>query len=268
MTRRIMAIAALGAAFATSALAQGGGSAGGAASSGPASGAPGTAPSGTAGVAPSATNPAAGTPGLPGPTSGAGIPGGSGPGTTVVAPNLPGASQSGAAPGRDSGAISGSPVGTASGGSRRSTESGNRIASSQSETSTSHPAFNPEAVTDRALDVARADIAAMSVDELRVLVNLLNSCTVNNHPAERTGACGAANKHYKARYAKERQIDRTLAELDRVVRFQTMFKPVGRANTDYEDRINSRLRAAAKTSLAAVEGATSPTVTRDASMPR
>lgn len=116
----------------------------------------------------------------------------------------------------------------------------------------------------------------MSVDELRALVALLDMCTKNDHPAERTGGCGAANRRYKVNYTKGRQIDRTLAELDRVVRFQNMFKQAGPRHTEYENRINSRLRLAAKTSLAAAKavsdrqarGVAQPDLTRDASMPR
>jgi hypothetical protein len=114
----------------------------------------------------------------------------------------------------------------------------------------------------------------MSIEELRDLVKLLDTCTANNHPTERTGHCGAANRRYKARYAKGRKIDQTLAEFDRVVRFQRMFKPTGPRITEFEDRINSRLRSAARTSLAAAEvernrearNFAPPDVTRDVKM--
>jgi hypothetical protein len=280
MARRIIAIALLGSVFATSALAQIGGSPGGGSKAGGASGAPGSVSPGTAGVSPSTSTPQPGMPGTPGPASGAGVPGGSGPASTVVVPNIPALPQAQPTVQRDSGGATGvpAPTGTASGGSRPPAASGSRSASHQSGPSASHPSFNPEAVTDRGLEVAGNDIAAMSIDELRALMALLDACTVNNHPAERKGKCGAENRLYQAKYAKERerQIDRTLAELERVVRFQNMFRQPGPRSTEFEDRINARLRVAARTSLAEANtesagqtrGAAPPYVTRDASMPR
>jgi hypothetical protein len=66
-------------------------------------------------------------------------------------------------------------------------------------------------------------------------------CTVNQHPVDRQGKCGAAAKRYKLAFAKDRAIDRAMAELERVVRFQKMFRTTGAITTEYEDNTNKRL---------------------------
>jgi hypothetical protein len=256
--------------FATTAFTQ----VGGGSNAGPASGAPGAAPSGTAGTSPSSSSPGVGTLGAPGPASGAGIPSGPGPGSTTVVPNIPSMPQSGATVGRDSGGnINASPnsIGTSSGPSRSNTN-GARLNARTSSPAT--PYFNPEAVTTRGLESAARDIRAMPADELRDLVRALNACTSDGHPLPRTGECAKANWHYQATYAKGRQIDRTLREFDRVIRFQNMFTRMGPRDTEYEDRINQTLLSTASASLADAtvrEGtsgnAGAPSVTRDVSMP-
>jgi hypothetical protein len=141
--------------------------------------------------------------------------------------------------------------------------------------SANQPNFNPDAVTDSGLDLAKKDISAMTFEELGDLVTLLEKCTVRGHPVERMGNCGAINRSYKATHANERGIDRTLTELDRVVRYQSMFKHEPR-DRQFEDNINDRLRASAKESLAAsiirrdllAKDVTPPDVSRNVSMPR
>lgn len=262
-----------GALLATTSVAQ----VGGGTSAGPGSGAPGTVQSGTAGTSPSTSSPTPGTPGTPGAATGAGIPGGPGPGNTTTVPNIPGASQTGQTVGRDSGGNLGNsgtspnPVGISSGPSSR--PNGTRLTVRAAPNGPT-PNFNPEAVTTHGLDRAAQDIRAMPADELRDLVSALNACTLNGHPIPRTGACAKANAQYQVRYARGRQIDRTLREFDRVVRFQNMFAQSGPRDTEYEDNINEKLRSAAKVSLAeaALVGqptrdADAPENSRDASMP-
>jgi hypothetical protein len=120
-------------------------------------------------------------------------------------------------------------------------------------TSAAAAEFHPEAVIDKSLDQASADITAMSPTELRRLVAMFDQCTFKQHPAERAGKCAAASKRYKSEFGKNRAIDRALAELDRIVRFQRMFRTADVTSTEYEDSINSRLRGAARVALASTD---------------
>jgi hypothetical protein len=192
-------------------------------------------------------------------------------------PNIPSVPQLGPTVGRDSGGTISTPTVAGSGSSGAGTGEGSRIAAPDAGTSAKQPNFNPEAVTDSGLDLAGKDIAAMTFNELRALVTLLETCTVREHPVERTGECGNANRRYKTTHANERGIDRTLIELERVVRYQSMFKQTGPRDTQHEDNINQRLRASAKASLAAssvqrdlqtAKGNAPPDVTQNVSMPR
>jgi hypothetical protein len=60
---------------------------------------------------------------------------------------------------------------------------------------------------------------------------------------------GAASKRYKLAFGKDRAIDRAITELERVVRFQRMFRTNGAVTTEYEDNINKRLRGTAALAL-------------------
>jgi hypothetical protein len=126
-------------------------------------------------------------------------------------------------------------------------------ASSASTTgqSSQGPDFHPEAVTDKGLGEAASEITAMQSTELRQLDALFDACTVGQHPALRQGKCAAATKLYKSSFGKDRAIDRALAELDRVVRFQHMFRGNEVASTEYEDNVNRRLRGSTALALAA-----------------
>jgi hypothetical protein len=134
--------------------------------------------------------------------------------------------------------------------------------------------FHPEAVTDGALDTATTDIAALTIGELRSLLQVFDACTANEHPLERVGKCGAVSRLYRSRYSAGRQIDRSISELERVVRFQNMFRTSRAPSTEYEDRINNRLRTSARLALAtnerrerqARESAAQPDVTKDVRM--
>jgi hypothetical protein len=254
---RSLSIALLAAVLSTSAIAQGGGSAGGPSSGGAAAGAPGSPPSGTAGVSPSTSNPPVGTPGTPGPTSAVGLPGGPGPGSTAVVPNQPPPSAAAAAVTPSGSAGIGSPVQPMSSGGlgpRSALGAGsNGNGSGGNANAQVINDFNPGAVTDRGLDAAANDLAAMASNELRSLVQLFDACTANSHPLERVGKCRAVSLSYRSKFGRGRAIDQSLAELDRVVRFQHMFRTTGIANTEYEDRINDRLRKAVTLSLATNE---------------
>jgi hypothetical protein len=120
-------------------------------------------------------------------------------------------------------------------------------------TSAAAAEFHPEAVIDRSLEQASADITAMPTTELRQLVTMFDQCTFKQHPADRAGKCAAASKRYKSAFGKNRAIDRALAELERIVRFQRMFRTSDATSTEYEDNINTRLRGAAKLALATTE---------------
>jgi hypothetical protein len=109
--------------------------------------------------------------------------------------------------------------------------------------------FNPGAVTDQALATAAQDITAMSAPEVREFVGMLDLCTVNGHRADRQGKCKTASEHYRRKYGKDRAVDRAIAELERVVRFQKMFRATGAVTTEYEDNINKRLRGQAALAL-------------------
>lgn len=248
---RTLSIALLAALLSTAAIAQSGTSGGGASVGGAAGGAPGSQPSGTAGVSPSTSNPSVGTPGTPGPSSGAGLPGGTGPGSTVVVPVQPPPPISGAigSPREQSNVGTSLPQTNTNVGPRSNTGQGSsRVANAQVINE-----FNPGAVTDRGLDAAVNDIAAMRSHELRSLTRVLDVCTANEHPKERVGKCGAVRRSYKSEFDQGRPIDLSLAELDRVVRFQHMFRTSGVPNTEYEDRINDRLRKSARLALATNE---------------
>jgi hypothetical protein len=184
MTIRILAFALLASVISSPVIAQGGGSssAGGAAGA-----APGSAPSGTAGVSPSTSNPSVGTAGVPGPTNGAGLPGGPGPGNNTPTPNQPAANPSSDAAGRPgsdtgigsetvlpSGQGGGSPANVKSPANAKSTE--------MEGTSAAAAEFHPEAVIDKSLDQASADITAMSSVELRRLFTLFDQCTFKQRP--------------------------------------------------------------------------------------
>ena len=227
----------------TSAIAQSGGGAG----SGAGGGAPSSTPSGTAGVSPSTSNPGVGTPGTPGPSNGAGVPGSPGPGNVTSVPNQPSPPAVNQSVGSTSGSGSSFPPSSASGGGPQS-NSGPQSRIPTTDNTQASNNFHPEAVTSGALDSAAADIAAMTANELRSLVQVLNACTANDHPLDRVGKCGAVSRVYRSKYLKARQVDRSLAELERVVRFQNMFR-TSVPTTDYEDRINNRLRAAASAAL-------------------
>ena len=142
-----------------------------------------------------------------------------------------------------------------------------------SENTQSSINFHPEAVTTDALNAAAADIAAMTTSEVRSLVQVFKACTANEHPLDRSGKCGSVSRLHKAKYLKTRQIDRSLVELERVVRFQTMFR-TSVPTTEYEDNINNRLRAAARLALTAGElrerhareSGTQPDLTKDVRM--
>lgn len=256
---------------ATPALSQGGSPGGGSAGA-----------SGTAGVNSSASTPAPGTLGTPGPTSSAGLPGGSGTGTGVTVPNIPGVPQSRPSVGRDSAGTSGAPTAalssSGSGSSPGSATGPQSPAAAREVAASGGVNFNPGAVTDNGLELAAKDVTAMSFVEQRDLVGFLDACTVRGHAIDRTGRCGALRNRYKSAYAKDRNIDRSLQEFDRVVRFQRMFKSVGPRDTRYEDDINNRLRTVAKTSLAASTvqremdanrgDQNAPTVSRDVSLSR
>ena len=253
MTRAI-SIAMLAALLSTSAIAQGPGSAGGASSGGAAGGAPGSVPSGTAGVSPSPSNPSIGTPGTPGPSSGVGIPGGPGPGSTVVVPSQPAPPTPTSTVGRESGSNIGSPVApTSTAGAGPRSASGALSRAPTPDNTQPDNDFHPEAVIDSALDSAAGDIAAMTTSELRSLLLVFKTCTANEHPLERVGKCGAVSRVHRAKYVKERQIDRSLTELERVARFQNMFRTSPIPSTEYEDRINNRLRSSARLALATNE---------------
>jgi len=145
-----------------------------------------------------------------------------------------------------------SPVGPTSTGSRGAqSPRGARIPTKGDSQADNN--FHPEAVTDDALDAATVDIAAMATNELRSLLQVFKVCTGNEHPLERVGKCGAASRLYKSKYGKERQIDRSIAELERVVRFQNMFRTSRAPSTEYEDHINNRLRTSARFALATNE---------------
>jgi hypothetical protein len=120
-------------------------------------------------------------------------------------------------------------------------------------TSAAAAEFHPEAVIDRSLEQASADITAMSAAELRQLVTMFDQCTIKQHPTDRAGKCAAASKRYKSEFGKNRAVDRALAELERIVRFQRMFRTAAGTSTEYEDNINSRLRGAAKLALASTD---------------
>jgi hypothetical protein len=252
MTTRIFAIALLLSVMSSPVIAQGGagGGAGGSSAGGAAGGAPGSAPSGTAGVSPSTSNPSVGTAGVPGPSSGAGLPGG--PGNTTVAPNQPVASSPPAAGRSSSDTGAGLNITTTNapqgGGSPADAK-----AMEMQGTSAAAAEFHPEAVIDRSLDQASADITAMSPVELRRLVALFDQCTVKQHPVERAGQCAAASKRYKSEFGKNRAVDRAMTELERVVRFQHMFRAADVTSTEYEDNINNRLRGAARLALASTD---------------
>jgi hypothetical protein len=68
---------------------------------------------------------------------------------------------------------------------------------------------------------------------------------------ERVGKCGAVNRVHRSKFVKGRQIDRSMTELERVVRFQNMFRRV--SDTEYEDHINNRLRSSTRLALATNE---------------
>lgn len=249
MAIRIVTSTLLALTLSTSAIAQstgGAGSAGGAAG-----GASGSAPAGTAGASPSASAPAVGTPGIPGPASGAGLPGGPGPGNTVVAPNQPPAPSAAPAVGEARRSSGSNPVGGSTVNSGRNTAPVNRSEPITARSSTQGPDFHPEAVTDRALAEAVSEIRVMPASELRQLDALFDTCTVTEHPIIRDGKCAAATRQYKSNFGKDRAIDRALAELDRVVRFQQMFRTSGVRFTDHEDNINNRLRSSTALALTA-----------------
>jgi hypothetical protein len=127
----------------------------------------------------------------------------------------------------------------------------NPVASGTGQSSQQDPDFHPEAVVDKALGEAANEITTMQPSELRQLNSLFDACTVSQHPALRQGKCAAATNLYKSRFGKDRAIDRALAELARVVRFQHMFRTSGVRSTDYEDNINKRLRGSTALALAA-----------------
>ena len=272
MSRRI-SIALLAALLSTSAFAQSAGS-GGAGSGGAAGGASGSVPSGTAGVSPSTSNPGIGTPGTPGPSSGAGLPGGPGPGSTAVVPNQPSPPASNPTVGPASGSNIGSAPSPSGGGPRSQASPGAQSRVPPPANTQPSGNFNPEAVTDSALDAAMKDLAAMTASELRSLVQVFDTCTANQHPLERIGKCGAVSRSYKSKYGRGRQIDRSIAELERVVRFQNMFRTTGVRSTEFEDHINNRLRKSARLALAtnqlrerqARESGAQPDLTKDVRM--
>jgi len=247
MRKRFAAIALVGVALSTSAIAQGtsGGGAGGRSSGGAPAGAPGSSPSGTAGT-PSTASPAIGTPGVPGPSTGAGMPGGPGPGAPAT-PNLTPPPVSAPRAGSAGNIGSAAPAASTTSGQGASQPGPSRTPSRAH--SPAGAQFNPGAVIDTSLDRASLDITEMSASELRALVSMFDRCTFNQHPWDREGACGAASKRYKQTFGKDRAIDRAITELERIVRFQKMFRGTG-ASTEYEDRINKRLRGAAALALA------------------
>ena len=174
--------------------------------------------------------------------------------------------------GRESGGSTGSSVSAVSGSSGPAapgTGTGN-VGSVDAVTSSNPSHFDPDAVTDKGIDRAKADITEMSAYALRDLVTLFETCTARGHPTVRTGNCGAVNRRYRSNYAKDRSIDRTLAEFDRTVQFQSMFQRNGPVDTRYEDSINTRLRDAAKSSLTVrvIQPEISSSVTRDVSTPK
>jgi hypothetical protein len=57
----------------------------------------------------------------------------------------------------------------------------------------------------------------------------------------------------RASFGKNRAVDRALVELERIVRFQRMFRTVDATSTEYEDNINSRLRGAARLALGSTD---------------
>lgn len=253
------------------ASAQSGGTGGGASAGSGAS--IGGSSASTAGVGTSAgTSPGAAAPGQPGPVTGVGVPGGTGAGSTTVVPtqpNVPQSTQDTPTVGRESGGSmsTAAPMGSGSSGPGRPAGNTAGRAAADSSVTSSAQNFNPEAVTDKGLDSAKTDILMMSASELRDLVALLEACSAGRHPVTRTGSCGAANRKYRSRYANDRSVDRTLTELDRTVRFQTMFK-ASQPDTRYEDSINDRLRNAAKSSLAVnTVQPGSPNVVRDVRLP-
>jgi hypothetical protein len=256
MTARILAVALLVSVISSPVVAQGGAGGGaGGSSSGASGGAPGSQPGGTAGVSPSTSIPSVGTPGVPGPTNGAGLPGGPGPGNPI-APNQPASSPPPAAGGRssnDAGVGSAitttNPPGQGGGAPANSKSPTNAMSTDMQGTSAAAAEFHPEAVIDKSLDQASAEITAMSPAELRRLVAMFDQCTFKQHPAERAGKCAAARKQYTSEFGKNRAVDRALAELDRVVRFQRMFRTANVTSTEYEDNINNRLRGAARLAL-------------------
>lgn len=249
MSCRTIAFVLLTALLSTSAFAQSVGSAGGG-GSGAAGGAPGSTPSGTAGVSSSISNPVVGTPGTPGPSNGAGLPGGPGPGNVTSVPNQPSPPAVTQTVGSTIGSSTALPSSPAPGGGRQSTSGRQSLIPKDNTSSTNN--FHPEAVTSDALDAAAADIAGMTMTELRSLVQMFKACTTNDHPLDRVGKCGAVARAHRARYQKARQVDRSLGELERVVRFQNMFR-TSVPTTEYEDRINNRLRVAARLALATIE---------------
>jgi hypothetical protein len=251
MAIRILANTVLAMMLTTSALAQSSGgssSAGGGAGGGTAGGAAAAGVTGTAGVSPSPSAPAVGTPGIPGSTNGAGVPGGPGPGNTAVAPNQPPAPAPAPVIGEARGSaatVSGSTV-----NSGRNTGQANAAVSAAPPSSQASE-FHPEAVVDRALAEAEKEITAMQASELRQLDALFDACTSKGHPIVRQGKCAAATRQYKSSFGKDRAVDRALAELERVVRFQHMFATTGSVSTDHEDKINNRLRGSTTVALAA-----------------
>ena len=263
-------VALLAVLLSTPAIAQSGGGAAGGGSGGSAGGAPSSTSSGTAGVSSSTSNPGVGTPGTPGPSTGVGLPGGTGPGNVTIAPNQPSPPASNQSV--DSGGSGGSSPSIAAAGSRSTSGAQSRIPATEN---TQAANFHPEAVTEDALDAAAKDIAAMAINELRSLTQVFKTCTASEHPLDRIGRCGAVNRAHQSKFAKARQIDRTLVELERVVRFQSMFR-TSVPTTEYEDRINNRLRTSTRLALTDSdlrerqlrESSAQPDLTRDVKMAR
>jgi len=163
-------------------------------------------------------------------------------------------------------------VSSPAGGGSQST-SGVQSSLPTSENSQSSINFHPEAVTTDALNSAAADIAAMTTSEVRSLVQVFKACTANEHPLDRSGKCGSVSRLHNSKHLKARQVDRSLVELERVVRFQSMFR-TSVPTTEYEDNINNRLRAAARVALTsgelrdrhARESGAQPNLTKDVRM--